>query len=301
MNFPPLKIVVDTSQATLYVAGLKTATLPVDENIHEKALDKAFEIVRLHNKDLPLTIEDNGSIYHMVLTKNGETIDQTQNDKTSIAERKSKIIKTASITLATLLIAVGSAYAVKTLQTTSSEVKEVNALKEVKEATEVNEVKKQKVRKPTGETEHFLTSLRNSQNLVKAKEKAEAEAKAKKETEAEAKAKLEKDAEEKARAQAQTPATTPPAPLAPPPPPAPLAPPVEEGYITGISTSVTSGKGTAYFTVSLEGGQAPVTAEIAGKTLTFSGTGTISGIPKGTYTWTTSVDGLSNTGVITIP
>lgn len=291
MNFPPLKIVVDSSQASLYVAGLKTATLPVDENIHEAALDKAFEIVQLHNKDLPLTIEDNGTTYHMVLTKNGETIDQTPVNKTSKTQKtKRKIIKITSITLAILLTALGSAYAVKTLQTLNTEsIKQVNTLKQANEVKEVNEVKKPAFRKPPRETEHYLTVLRQSQNQVKAK------------AEAEAKAKLEKETEGKTRVETETTPATPPAPLAPPTPPPPPAPQVEEGYITGISTSVTSGKGTAYFTVSLEGGQAPVTAEIAGKTLVFSGTGTISGIPKGTYTWTTSVDGLSNTGVITIP
>lgn len=314
MNFPPLRLDVDQHQATLYVAGLKTATIPADENLHDNALDKAFEIVKLHNKNLHLTINDNGTTYQLILTKEGETIDATPQEKPrriNLPQLNTK--KISYIALATLLALSLTALAVKALQP-QQQVKEVNAVLPV----ETLPIKSPQTLKPQAnqalkEDEAKKKAEEEAKLKAEAQAKAKAEEEAKKKTEEEAKQKAEQQtqAQEQAQPAPQTTPTPAPAPAPQPKPPTPTPPPAPtptpaptpapHNYITAMSTSASSTKGTVYFTVTLEGGHAPVTATIAGKSITFTGAGTISGIPKGTYTWTTTVDGLSNTGVITIP
>lgn len=104
-----------------------------------------------------------------------------------------------------------------------------------------------------------------------------------------------------------TPAPSPePAPT-PAPAPAPAPTPAPAG-VTSMNTSVnTSGGGAAHFSINLSGsGYATCSISIGGTggaaSTSIPGTAyaTVSGIPLGTQSWTTSCDGLANSGTITI-
>lgn len=98
------------------------------------------------------------------------------------------------------------------------------------------------------------------------------------------------------------------------PAPAPSSPTQSEdvgGYIADMNTSVSSSSGTVSFSVTVSSvGSAPVTvtANVGGNVVTL-GQGTVSGartfsgsisVPSGTYSWSTSADGLINSGSITV-
>lgn len=108
-------------------------------------------------------------------------------------------------------------------------------------------------------------------------------------------------------APAPQPAPQPPAPE-PQPAPQPAPPPPAPQGVTSMSTSVsTSGNGGAYFAISLSGsGSTTCSISIGGRGTSTSApvpgtaTATVTGIPLGTQSWTTSCDGLTNTGTITV-
>ncbi|MDO5729748.1 MAG: hypothetical protein Q4P71_09025 [Actinomycetaceae bacterium] len=88
----------------------------------------------------------------------------------------------------------------------------------------------------------------------------------------------------------------------PDPAPAPAPQPAPAPGITAMRTSVYSSAGSVTFTVSLTGGSAPITASVAGKSITIDGSsGTITNIPTGTHSWQTYCDGLVNSGSIYVP
>lgn len=90
-------------------------------------------------------------------------------------------------------------------------------------------------------------------------------------------------------------------------PAAPAAPAAPQA-ISGLQTSIsTAGGGAATVTVTVQGsGPASVTVSIAGAGTTISltapgsGSATISGIPLGPQSWTTTCQGLANSGTITV-
>lgn len=110
------------------------------------------------------------------------------------------------------------------------------------------------------------------------------------------------------------PTPTPSEPSTPQPAPAPASPAQGAdvgGYIADMNTSVSSSSGTVSFSVTVSSvGSAPVTvtANVGGNVVTL-GQGTVSGartfsgsisVPTGTYSWSTSADGLINSGSITV-
>ena len=94
---------------------------------------------------------------------------------------------------------------------------------------------------------------------------------------------------------------------APAPQPAPAPAPAPAG-VTSMNTSVnTNGGGAAHFAISLSGsGSTTCSINIGGRgsaaSTSIPGTAyaTVTGIPLGTQSWTTSCDGLTNSGTITI-
>ncbi|MHB2151267.1 MAG: hypothetical protein ACYCFF_00660 [Schaalia turicensis] len=110
------------------------------------------------------------------------------------------------------------------------------------------------------------------------------------------------------------PTPTPSEPSTPQPAPTPASPAQGAdvgGYIADMNTSVSSSSGTVSFSVTVSSvGSAPVTvtANVGGNVVTL-GQGTVSGartfsgsisVPTGTYSWSTSADGLINSGSITV-
>ncbi|MDO5061281.1 MAG: hypothetical protein Q4D73_06625 [Actinomycetaceae bacterium] len=318
MNFPPLRLDVDINEASLYVAGLKHSTFPTDENLHKVAIDKAFEIVQTHGKDLTLTINDKGKEYRLLLTKNGDTIDQTPQETTAPKKSSKKLKLTGYITLATATLATASFFAVNTLLPAETHIpatthKQVDTVEQVPQANKLPTKNPQTSIKTPDKTQPKTKQLQTISNSTTSSITKLLEITAK-ETKKPLETANKENKENKPTTPAPTPTPTPqpPVPAPNPKPPAPTPAPqpapkpepeptAPENFITDMSTNAVSGKGSVTFTVRLVGGNAPVTATIAGRTLTFNGTGTISGIPKGTYTWTTYVDGLSNSGTITIP
>jgi hypothetical protein len=100
------------------------------------------------------------------------------------------------------------------------------------------------------------------------------------------------------------------APQAAPPPavdPPQTAPDVSEG-LSSMTTSVsTAGSGSATVTVHVQGsGSAPVSVTVGGVSTTITATApgsasaTLTGVPIGVQSWTTSSDGLVNSGTVTV-
>jgi hypothetical protein len=99
-----------------------------------------------------------------------------------------------------------------------------------------------------------------------------------------------------------------PAPIQEAPAPDPQPAPAQATGVTDLATSLsTADGGTATITVTVSGsGPASVAVNIGGATTTINvtapgtGSATLTGIPTGTQSWTTSCQGLTNAGTITV-
>ena len=271
MNWPPIEVAVDGDTTRIYIASTLAHTIPTNT---ENTLNIAADYAKRYQRTLPLTITDPDGQHYLEVHPDGQVTASeelpAQPGPPRVKHRaKTPVIIGIAATITVIATASAGAYLYTHMGLNTSQQGQTLT------------VSAERTIEPTQEPTPTATA-----------------------------------------SQTPTPTTTPtpvvveqpapaPQPEQPAPPaaeaeqPAPPAAPAagsESGWtLTDMSTTVSSNTGSATFTVTQIGGTIPTTVTIAGQTRTFTGTTTISGIPSGTYTWTTEADGLTNSGSIYIP